>query len=147
MGEQVSSPSYGTYYVNHVDKKTQYNAPVVHMEKRHSQTAPPPAPTHANTEYEEWRANQIEPQNPYGTLNEIPAEHLKFLRVYEQATPEEIQHINWSLFSEEDIEMYHNIFTQLQKSQGAQVVSQYEALRERIHRQLTHRREHNERRP
>ena len=58
----VSSPSYGTYYVNHVDKKTQYNAPVVHMEKRNSQTAPPPAPTHANTEYEGKEKTEAEYQ-------------------------------------------------------------------------------------
>lgn len=32
---------------------------------------------------------------------------------------------------------YHNMFTQLQKAQCAEVVSQYESLRERIHRSLS----------
>ena len=45
----VSSPAYGTYYVNHVDNKTQYEAPYAQFVKRHSQNVPPvPEP---NTEY------------------------------------------------------------------------------------------------
>ena len=45
----VSSPAYGTYYVNHVDKKTQYEAPFS-QRIRHTQNAPPvPGP---NSEYE-----------------------------------------------------------------------------------------------
>ena len=50
----------------------------------------------------EWRANRIEPENPYrnGTLQAIP----EFLHVYTQAENEQQNDLDWNMFSEGELE-------------------------------------------
>ena len=50
----------------------------------------------------EWRANRIEPENPYrnGTYQRIP----EFLHVYTKASREERNKLDWNMFSEYELE-------------------------------------------
>ena len=95
-------------------------------------TPPVPNPT---IEYEKWRANTIEPQNPYATLNEIP----EFLKCYSAASIEQAEQFDWTILNENELENNVNMFTQLQKTQVEDIVSKYEEFRERLRSTLAHR--------
>jgi len=137
--EQVLSKDFGVYYVNHVEKKTQYEAPTcraLQIAKRNSQTTPP-IPESQDSQFMEWRANRIEPENPYrnGTYQRIP----EFLHVYTKASREERNKLDWNMFSEYELEQYDLMFATLQKARNQDLVSQYETFRERIHREIRNR--------
>ena len=103
-----------------MEKKTQYEAPTcraLQIAKRNSQTTPP-IPESQDSQFMgkyiiliniifkyfilEWRANRIEPENPYrnGTYQRIP----EFLHVYTKASREERNKLDWNMFSEYELE-------------------------------------------
>jgi len=109
----VLSKDFGVYYVNHVEKKTQYEAPTcrsLQIAKRNSQTTPP-IPESQDSQFMEWRANRIEPENPYrnGTYQRIP----EFLHVYTKASREERNKLDWNMFSEYELERKDMIWSDL----------------------------------
>ena len=121
-----------------MEKKTQYEAPTcraLQIAKRNSQTTPP-IPESQDSQFMgkyysyqilsfknpsdldskkyiilEWRANRIEPENPYrnGTYQRIP----EFLHVYTKASREERNKLDWNMFSEYELERKDMIWPDL----------------------------------
>lgn len=113
--------------MNHVEKKTQYEAPSQPIQRRTSQTTPPiPEP---NDQYQEWHDNRIELENPYN-YQDIP----EFLRVY--TSSDKRAHLDWNMFSEYELQQYGQMFDTLQKQRSQELVQCYEMLREQIHREI-----------